>query len=312
MFQHTPIMVREVLELLKPEAGMVFVDGTLGGGGHASALLSRILPGGFLVGLDRDLAAIQAAGQRLEPFGRQNYRLVHENFRNIKAVLQRIGYSQVEGMLMDVGVSSHQLDTEERGFSYRLDAPLDMRMDAGQELTARQLINQADPRRLEQIFWDYGEERWSRRIARMIAEERIKKPIETTGELVSIIKRAVPKQAGQENQHPARRVFQAIRIFVNGELDALDQALKDGMDVLAPGGRLAVISFHSLEDMLVKDTFRQMERGCICPKDFPVCRCGRSSQGKMTTKKPVSPAAEEIQNNPRARSAKLRVFEKQR
>ncbi|MDR1206179.1 MAG: 16S rRNA (cytosine(1402)-N(4))-methyltransferase RsmH [Peptococcaceae bacterium] len=310
-FQHTPVMAREVLELLKPEAGMVFVDGTLGGGGHAAALLSRILPGGFLIGLDRDLAAIRAAGARLESFGRQNYRLIHENFRNIKSVLKDAGYGQADGMLLDVGVSSHQLDTGERGFSYNLDAPLDMRMDETQELTAKQWINQADQRELEQVLWDYGEERWGRRIARLIVEERAKRPIETTGELVSMIKRAVPKQAKRENQHPAKRTFQAIRILVNGELDALNQALRDGTDILAPGGRLAVISFQSLEDRQVKDAFKQMEQGCICPRDFPVCRCGRTPQGKAVTRKPVLPAAEEIRNNPRARSAKLRVFEKQ-
>jgi 16S rRNA (cytosine1402-N4)-methyltransferase len=309
-FRHTPVMAGEVLELLKPEAGMVFVDGTLGGGGHAAALLSRILPGGFLIGMDRDLAAIQAAGTRLEPFGRRNFRLVHGNFRNIKSVLKDAGYGQAEGILMDIGVSSHQLDTGERGFSYSLDAPLDMRMDETQELTAKRWINEADQDQLARVLWDYGEERWSRRIARLIVEERARKPVETTGELVSIIKRAIPKQARRENQHPAKRAFQAVRIYINGELEALDQALRDGTDILAPGGRLAVISFHSLEDRLVKDVFKEMEQGCVCPRDFPVCRCGRTPQGKVITRKPVLPAAEEIQSNPRARSAKLRVFEK--
>jgi 16S rRNA (cytosine1402-N4)-methyltransferase len=310
MFQHIPILVHEVLDFLKPAPGMALVDGTVGGAGHAAVLLSHILPDGFLIGLDQDMEALREAQARLSRFDTQHYRLVHGNFRNIKGILEDLGYASVHGILLDIGVSSHHLDTAERGFSFRWEAPLDMRMDQSQPLTAGMLVNQGDQKTLEGILWNYGEERWARRIAEFIVEARADKPIETTGELVSVIRKAIPKAARQEGRHFATRAFMALRMAVNQELDALTEALGDGIECLAPGGRMAVISFHSLEDRLVKDLFKQKERGCVCPKDFPVCLCGKSSQGKVMTRKPVLPGIEEVRENPRARSAKLRVFEK--
>jgi 16S rRNA (cytosine1402-N4)-methyltransferase len=310
MFQHIPIMVHEVLDLLKPEPGMVLVDGTIGGAGHGAVLLSRILPDGFLIGLDQDMEAIRAAQRRLSRLDTRRYRLIHGNFREIKDISEKAGYCSVDGILLDIGVSSHHLDTAERGFSFRWDAPLDMRMDQSRPLTAGILVNQADQKTLERILWDYGEERWARRIAEFILEARAVRSIETTGDLVSIIRQAVPKAARQGDRHFATRVFMALRMEVNQELEALREALDNGVDLLNPGGRMAVITFHSLEDRLVKDLFKQKERGCICPKDFPVCRCGRVSQGRVITKKPVLPKVEEVRENSRARSAKLRVFEK--
>jgi 16S rRNA (cytosine1402-N4)-methyltransferase len=310
MFQHIPIMVHEVVDLLKPEPGMVLVDGTIGGAGHGAVLLSHILPDGFLIGLDQDMEAIQAAQGRLSRLDPRRYQLVHGNFREIKSILEKSGYHSVDGILLDIGVSSHHLDTAERGFSFRWDAPLDMRMDQSGPLTAGALVNQADQKTLERILWDYGEERWARRIAAFILEARGARPIETTGDLVSIVRKAIPQAARQGDRHFAARVFMALRMAVNQELEALKEALDDGVDLLNPGGRMAVIAFHSLEDRLVKDAFKQKERGCVCPKDFPVCRCGGISQGRVITKKPVLPKIEEVRENPRARSAKLRVFEK--
>ena len=310
VFQHTPVLLREVMIYLRPQPGMVIVDCTLGGGGHSRALLEGILPGGKLIALDQDVEAIEAASQVLKPLGEDNYLIFHANFHELGNVLKKTPYEQVDGVLFDLGVSSYQLDEGERGFSYQHDALLDMRMDRSTDLKAYDLVNGASPEELTRIIREYGEERWAKRIALFIATEREKRVIKTTGELVEIIKKAVPAGARKEGPHPAKRTFQALRIAVNKELEILVPALKQGLEILKPGGRMAVITFHSLEDRLTKNVFKEAAQGCICPKDLPVCVCNRKPMIKILTGKPVSPSEGEKTENPRARSAKLRVAQK--
>lgn len=310
VFAHKPVLLREVLEYLQPKPGMVMVDCTLGGGGHSKALLERILPGGKLLALDQDLEAIAAAESVLGSYDGENYRIFHRNFRELAKVLETTGYPQVDGILMDLGVSSYQLDQGERGFSYQHDAPLDMRMDQTQGQGAAELVNNASLEELTTIIRDYGEEKWAKRIASFITEERRFAPVKTTGQLVEIIKKAIPSSARREGPHPAKRTFQALRIAVNRELEILKPAIREAIKVLKPGGRIAIITFHSLEDRLVKEAFKEAAQGCACPKDFPICVCHKKPHIKIVTGKPVIPSNEEIAENPRARSAKLRIAER--
>lgn len=308
-FWHQPVMLTEVLTYLEPKEGQIIIDGTLGGAGHSSAILEKLGESGLLIGIDQDQEAINYAEQRLAK-NSARYRIFQSNYRHFDECLAQLGINQVDGFLLDLGVSSHQLDEGERGFSYRQDALLDMRMDHTKGFTAAELVNSWTEEELARIIWDYGEERWAKRIAQFIVETRRKAPIRTTGELVDIIKRAIPKGARQEGPHPAKRTFQAIRIAVNDELGALAETLEKLTDYLKPKGRVAVISFHSLEDRIVKQAFQKQAKGCICPPGFPVCQCGQVPKLKILTKKPLLPAQAEINNNPRARSAKLRVAEK--
>lgn len=306
-FQHQPVLLQEVINYLNPVPGMVILDCTLGGGGHAQALLSRILPGGCLIGLDQDQAALEAADHRLALLGKANYQIVHANFKDLDQVLLS---RQVDGILFDLGVSSYQLDQKERGFSYQEDVPLDMRMDQTTALKAFDLVNEGSLQELTKIIGEYGEEKWAKRIASFIVQARKKKSLHTTGQLVEIIKQAIPSGARRQGPHPAKRTFQALRIAVNQELDVLVPALEKGLQVLKPAGRMVVITFHSLEDRLVKRVFQKWVKACTCPADFPVCVCENRPQVKILTKKPVIPSVEEIEKNPRARSAKLRAVEK--
>ncbi len=307
-FHHVPVMLMPCLDALAMKPDGIYVDGTMGGAGHSFEIAKR-LSGGRLIGFDRDPAAIAASQKRLAKFG-DAVTFVNRNHAEVKAALQGLGVSQIDGALLDLGVSSHQLDEAERGFSYMQDAPLDMRMNPNDTLSAYEVVNTYSEKALEDIIFSYGEERWAKRIAQFIAEHRAKSPIKTTGELVEVIKAAVPKGARQDGPHPAKRTFQAIRIEVNNELGGLKNAVSDFIDVLAPGGRLAIITFHSLEDRIVKTVMKERERGCTCPPQLPVCLCGNQSAGKVITRKPILPTEEELEQNPRARSAKLRIFEK--
>lgn len=308
-FSHTPVLLDAVIEHLKPKPGGVYVDATVGGGGHAAAILAAAGEGARLIGLDQDPEAIAAAQQRLLPYG-ERVTLVRTNFRMLEGALASLGIVRVDGILIDLGVSSHQLDREERGFSYWGDAPLDMRMGPDASKTAAELLAELDAGEIAQILRDYGEERWAARIARFIVEERERRPIQTAGQLVEIIKAAIPAAARREGPHPARRTFQALRIAVNDELGALQEVLEQGVRALQPGGRLVVISFHSLEDRIVKQYFATQARGCTCPPQWPVCRCGKTPAIKILTRRPVVPAQAEVEANPRARSAKLRAAER--
>ena len=308
-FGHVPVLYREVLEGLDIKSGGVYIDGTLGGAGHASGICERLGSEGWLIGIDRDSDAIEAAGKRLEGFGCRKT-LVQSNYSEVKLVKDELGVSRVDGALLDLGVSSFQLDNPQRGFSYMHDAPLDMRMDARDALTAEDIINGYSREDLAKIISEYGEERWAARIAQFIEKERAKKRITSTFELVDIIKAAIPAQARREGPHPAKRTFQAIRIEVNGELERLEAAVSDFIDILSPGGRLAVISFHSLEDRIVKNVIAKRLDPCTCPPEFPVCVCGKKPDIKKITKKPVTAGGKELSENPRARSAKLRIVEK--
>jgi 16S rRNA (cytosine1402-N4)-methyltransferase len=310
VFAHKPVLLWEVLKFLRPAPGMVMVDCTLGGGGHSKAILERIVPGGKLLAFDQDLEAIAAAKEVLSPFGEDNFQIFHRNFRELADALGNTAYEKVDGILLDLGVSSYQLDQGERGFSYQHDAPLDMRMDRTRGQDAAELVNNASAEELTRIIQDYGEEKWAKRIALFITEERRRAPIETTGQLVEIIKKAIPSNARREGPHPAKRTFQALRIAVNHELEILTPTLRDAIELLKPGGRIAVITFHSLEDRLVKDAFREAAQGCTCPKDFPVCICHKKPRIKLLSGKPVLPSPEELADNPRARSAKLRIAER--
>ena len=306
-FSHRPVLLDECVEALNVKPGGVYVDGTLGGGGHSEAICRR-LRGGRLIGIDRDETALAAASERLSGF--ECFTPVRGNFRDVAAILAGLGINKIDGMLLDLGVSSPQLDEASRGFSYMADAPLDMRMDASSGATAADLIAGADEEELARIFFEYGEERYSRRIAAAIVRKRAEAPIGTTGELVEIIKGAMPAAALREKQHPAKRVFQALRIAVNDELGALEELLDTAPDLLAPGGRLVIISFHSLEDRLVKNAIRKRERGCTCPPDLPVCVCGFVQTLRSVGRQPVTAGEAELKINPRARSAKLRVAER--
>ncbi|MDL2234540.1 16S rRNA (cytosine(1402)-N(4))-methyltransferase RsmH [Christensenellaceae bacterium OttesenSCG-928-L17] len=306
---HAPIMVEEVLALLQVERGGVYVDGTLGGGGHAEAILRNLSEDAKLIGIDRDGEAIQEASERLKGYG-SRFQAIRGNFFEIKRLLAGIGISRVDGILLDLGVSSHQLDAAERGFSYHQEAPLDMRMDKDAAVSAHDIVHGYTREELTRIIRDYGEERYAGRIAGAIVRAREAGEIQTTTALAEIIRKATPPDKRWEGQHPARRTFQAIRIEVNGELAGLEQALRDAHSLLNPGGRLAVITFHSLEDRIVKQLFREFENPCICPPKSPVCVCGRKPSGKIRTKKPLTATEQEQMENPRARSAKLRAIEK--
>ena len=310
-FRHEPVLLSEVLEWMNPKAGGVYCDGTLGGGGHSEAILRACGGDATLYGIDRDETAIRAASERLAEY--PGFTAIRGNFHDVKKLLLEAGAGPLDGALLDLGVSSPQLDRAERGFSYHEEAPLDMRMDQGQELTAAELLNTAGEAEIAAILRDYGEEKWAARIARMICEHRAVKPLETTTDLVRAVDAAIPKAVRRkEDGHPARRTFQAVRIAVNDELAPLEKALDDFMDCLKPGGRLCVITFHSLEDRIVKRCFRRMENPCICPPKAPVCTCGRKPVAKVLAGNGESPSADEIGRNPRARSARLRIAEKRR
>ncbi len=307
-FHHISVLLNECIESLNIKPDGIYVDGTLGGAGHSYEICKRLTTG-RLIGIDQDMNAINAATERLKEF-KDKVTLVHSNFSNVKQVFEDLGIEKADGFLLDIGVSSHQLDEAERGFSYMQDAPLDMRMDTSRSLSAYEVVNEYSEKDLNDIIFEYGEERWAKRIAEFIVAERKIKPIETTFELVDVIKKAVPKGARKDGPHPAKRTFQAIRIEVNGELDVLKTAINDMTDLLNPKGRLAIITFHSLEDRIVKNEFRKQENPCTCPREFPVCVCGKKSKGKVVTRKPILPSDEELSANHRARSAKLRVFER--
>ena len=305
---HVSVLLRECIENLNIRPDGIYLDGTLGLGGHSFEIASR-LTSGRLIGIDRDETAIARAERRLAPFA-ERVTLVHGNFSDACDILDELGIEGVDGMLFDLGVSSPQLDEAERGFSYMQDAPLDMRMDGSAALTAYEVVNSWPEERLNRIFWDYGEERYARRITAAIARARDQKPIETTMELVALIKSALPAQALREKQHPAKRSFQAIRIAVNDELGEVERMIATAPDKLNPGGRLCVISFHSLEDRIVKSGIAARENGCTCPREAPVCTCGFVRTLRSVSRKPILPSEEEIERNPRARSAKLRVAER--
>lgn len=308
-FQHISILLSECLDSLNIRPDGVYVDATLGGAGHSLHIAQRLTEGGRLISIDRDDMALANAEKRLAEV-RDRVTLVKSDFRNIDTAVASCGVEQVDGILFDLGVSSPQLDIAERGFSYMHDAKLDMRMDQQQQLSAYEVVNEWDRNEIRRILWEYGEERYAPQIAAAIQRAREQKPIETTLELADIIREAMPPAARREKQHPAKRSFQAIRIAVNDELGAVREAMEKAIDCLNPGGRLAVITFHSLEDRIVKAAFNQAAQGCTCPKDFPVCVCGKKPKVRLTPRKPILPSDEEIEENPRARSAKLRVCEK--
>lgn len=308
-FNHTSVLLNETIEGLKIKPDGIYVDGTLGGGGHSEKIAERLSENGKLIGIDQDEAAIAAAGERLERFG-SKVAIVRNNYRNTKNVLKSMNIDRIDGMILDLGVSSYQLDTEERGFSYRYDAPLDMRMDLRQTLTARDIVNNYSETELFHIIRDYGEDKFAKNIAKHIARAREEKQIETTSELNEIIKAAIPAKMRAEGGHPSKRTYQAIRIECNKELEVLKESLDELIGILKPGGRLCIITFHSLEDRIVKTAFKKAENPCTCPPSFPVCICGKESQGKVITGKPVLPGAEELNVNTRSKSAKLRIFEK--
>ncbi|GFO56056.1 ribosomal RNA small subunit methyltransferase H [Geomonas sp. Red276] len=308
-FHHISVMPDEVLRALSPRSGGIYVDGTLGGAGHAGLILTASSPDGVLLGFDRDAEAIAAATERLAPFGGR-VRIFQRNFADIAETLAGIGVEAIDGFVLDLGVSSHQLDREERGFSFMQDAPLDMRMNREEGPTAADLVNELSEGELTRIISDYGEERWAKRIASFIVKARGERPIETTFELVDIVKGAIPKAKWEERLHPATRTFQGLRIAVNEELKSLEEGLAALLKLLRKGGRGAVISFHSLEDRIVKESFRAAATGCTCPKELPICVCGKVPQCKVVTGKPVKASEKEVAGNPRSRSAKLRVIEK--
>ncbi|MCD8091276.1 MAG: 16S rRNA (cytosine(1402)-N(4))-methyltransferase RsmH [Clostridiales bacterium] len=304
-FKHISVLKNESIEGLKIKPGGLYVDGTLGGGGHSLEILKA---GGRLIGIDRDREAITAAEERLKGF--EGFKLVHDNFCNIKEILDSLSIDKADGFLLDLGVSSYQFDNGERGFSYNTDAHLDMRMDRDRDFSAYDVVNSYSEDELCRVIKDYGEERWARRIAKFIIEERRVKPIETTFELNTVIKKAIPKKARETGGHPSKRTFQAIRIEVNNELGIIEDTIEAMTEKLAPGGRICIITFHSLEDRIVKNTFRRLENPCTCPREFPVCVCGKKSLVKIITKKPVTAGEAELSENNRAHSAKLRIAER--
>ena len=309
-FKHKSVLLNETIENLNIKPDGIYVDGTLGGGGHAYQVASRLSEKGRLIGIDQDADAIAAAGERLKEFG-DKITIIRSNYANMKEELHRIGVEKVDGIVLDLGVSSFQLDTPERGFTYRDEnAPLDMRMDDRQSLTAKDIVNGYSEMELYRIIRDYGEDKFAKNIAKHIVQERAKKPIETTGELTEIIRASIPMKVQVTGGHPAKRTFQAIRIELNKELEVLQNNLDDMIDLLNPGGRICIITFHSLEDRIVKTNFKRNENPCTCPSDFPVCVCGKKSKGKVVTRKPILPSEEELEVNSRSKSAKLRVFER--
>lgn len=306
-FVHVPVLFHETIDSLNIRPDGIYADGTLGGAGHSSEIARRLSDKGRLIGFDQDLEAIAAAEKRLEPF-KERVKIIHSNFEQMGAVLEELGYPQVDGIMLDLGVSSHQLDDASRGFSYRMDAPLDMRMNQEAALTAADILNTYDEQEIYRIIRDYGEEHFAKSIARNIVKEREKHSIDTTGQLVEIIRASMPKKAQIASGHPAKRTFQAIRIACNRELDVLENSIDSMIDHLKPGGRLSIITFHSLEDRIVKAAFKKNENPCTCPPDFPVCICGKKSRGHAVYRKPVLPTEEEMEQNPRSKSAKLRSF----
>lgn len=310
-FSHKSVLLWECIDALNIRPNGIYLDGTLGGGGHSLEICRR-LTNGRLIGVDRDEVALEAAKKRLSRHARK-VTLVHDNFENIALILDALNLDKIDGMLFDLGVSSPQLDDGSRGFSYMADAPLDMRMDQSTGLTAAEYLAQVTPEEFRRILTDYGEEKWAARIAQIFAEKRAQKPIETTADLVAVVDAAIPKAVRRKDDgHPARRTFQAVRIAVNDELAPLEKALRDFVELLAPGGRLLVITFHSLEDRIVKNTFRAMQHPCTCPPKAPICTCGKVPLGKALGGGGVKPSNREVQENVRARSAKLRIFEKNR
>ncbi len=309
VFEHKSVLLEETIKGLNIKPDGIYVDGTLGGGGHAYEVCRRLNDKGRFIGIDQDAAAIEAAGARLSDFG-EKVTIIRSNYCNMKSELQKIGIDKVDGIVLDLGVSSYQLDTAERGFSYREDAPLDMRMDTRQTLTARDIVNDYSEMDLFRIIRDYGEDKFAKNIAKHIVMEREKGPIETTGQLTEIIRQSIPMKFQKNAGHPAKRTFQAIRIECNRELEVLRDSLDDMIDMLNEDGRICIITFHSLEDRIVKGIFKKNENPCTCPSSFPVCVCGKVSKGRIVTKKPILPSEEELEWNSRSKSAKLRIFER--
>ena len=307
-FNHKSVLLNETIDGLNIKPDGIYVDGTLGGGGHAYEVCRRLGEKGSIIGIDQDAAAIEAASARLKDFG-EKVTIVRSNYCDMKSKLHELGIDKVDGIVLDLGVSSYQLDTAERGFSYREDAPLDMRMDTRQKMTARDIVNDYTEADLYRVIRDYGEDKFAKNIAKHIVQARAVKPVETTAELSEIIRASIPMKFQKKSGHPAKRTFQAIRIELNRELDVLRDSLDDMIDLLNPGGRLCIITFHSLEDRIVKSAFRKNENPCTCPPDFPVCVCGKKSKGSIITKKPILPSEEELEYNSRSKSAKLRIFE---
>ena len=307
-FKHKSVLLNETIDGLNIKPDGIYVDGTLGGGGHAYEVCRRLGEKGSIIGIDQDAAAIEAASARLKDFG-EKVTIVRSNYCDMKSKLHELGIDKVDGIVLDLGVSSYQLDTAERGFSYREDAPLDMRMDTRQKMTARDIVNDYTEADLYRVIRDYGEDKFAKNIAKHIVQARAVKPVETTAELSEIIRASIPMKFQKKSGHPAKRTFQAIRIELNRELDVLRDSLDDMIDLLNPGGRLCIITFHSLEDRIVKSAFRKNENPCTCPPEFPVCVCGKKSKGSIITKKPILPSEEELEYNSRSKSAKLRIFE---
>ena len=310
-FRHRSVLLEETIEGLKVKPDGIYLDGTLGGGGHSSEILKR-LKGGCLIGIDQDEEALAAAGKRLSEFGEEGKRftLIRDNYCNAAEAVRTFGVNGVDGIVLDLGVSSWQLDNAERGFSYRYDAPLDMRMDKRQTLTARDIVNDYPENALYQVIRDYGEEQFAKNIAKHIVQARQKGPIETTGQLNELISAAIPAKIQKKGGHPSKRTFQALRIECNRELEVLKNSIDGLIGLLNPGGRICIITFHSLEDRIVKTAFRRNENPCTCPPDFPVCVCGKKPVGRVVTRKPILPTEKEMEENPRSKSAKLRIFEK--
>ena len=308
-FEHKSVLLDETINGLNIKPDGIYVDGTLGGGGHAYEVCTRLGTKGSIIGIDQDAAAIEAAGARLKDFG-EKVTIVRSNYCDMKSRLHELGIDKVDGIILDLGVSSYQLDTAERGFSYREDAPLDMRMDTRQKMTARDIVNDYSEMDLYRVIRDYGEDKFAKNIAKHIVAQRGKDPIETTGQLTEIIRGAIPMKYQKKSGHPAKRTFQAIRIELNRELEVLRDTLDDMIELLNPGGRLCIITFHSLEDRIVKSAFKKNENPCTCPPDFPVCVCGNVSKGRIVTRKPILPSEEEMEANSRSKSAKLRIFER--
>ena len=308
-FKHISVLLDETIDGLDIKPDGIYVDGTLGGGGHSYEILKRLSPKGRLIGIDQDREALKAAGERLKEFENQ-ITLVRSNYCEIDKVLKELNVEKVDGILLDIGVSSYQLDNLERGFSYKSDAPLDMRMDTRQELTAADVVNTYSENELFKIIKDYGEDKFAKNIAKHIVLARKEKPLETTKELSEVIKRAIPMKVQAKGGHPAKKTFQAIRIEVNQELTVLKESIDKMIDLLKPNGRICIITFHSLEDRIVKTKFRENENPCTCPPNFPVCVCGKKSKGKVITRKPIIPSEDEIEENKRAKSSKLRIFER--
>ncbi len=308
-FAHTPVLLNEAMTYLRVKPGGIYIDGTVGGGGHAAEIARLMLPRGLLIGIDQDRHAINASNEKLKEF-KDNVVLVNDNFRNIKSIIEEKNIESVDGILLDLGVSSYQLDEGERGFSYMINSGLDMRMSEDNVLTAEMIVNNWPENEIAKIIEEYGEERWAKRIAAFISKERLKKRIETSFELVEIIKAAIPASARREGPHPAKRTFQAIRIAVNDELNIIEDTIEAGVNALKPGGRICVIAFHSLEDRIIKNAYKRLENPCICPPRIPKCVCGKTPLIKIITKKPITASKNELENNPRSRSAKLRVAER--